>query len=195
MVPGFRGDGKYARSGGLDGRSAHPLVKATRRRSASGRRMAGPSYGGFSENPVEITRGERSVHIFGRALRGATHARPGETHPSPPPSPRSAKGAARGPPALGQARAPVRAARTAGRGGAAHAGVDHAIGVALAPEPHLEPRGIRLVGRDAPPGGQAVAERDDDAFAARRGRDKAQERDTREREPARAKSAHAASVV
>src|SRR5437667_386154 len=87
------------------------------------------------------------------------------------------------------------AAQTAGRGVAAHAGVDHAIGVALAPEPHLEPRGIRLVGRDAPPGGQAVAERDDDAFAARRGRDKAQERDTREREPARAKSAHAASVV
>src|SRR2546428_13635814 len=89
MVPGFRGDGKYARSGGLDGRSAHPLVKATRRRSASGRRMAGPSYGGFSENPVEITRGERRVYILGRALREATNARPGETSPSPSPLARS----------------------------------------------------------------------------------------------------------
>src|SRR2546430_840147 len=101
MVPGFRGDGKYARSGGLDGRSAHPLVKATRRRSASGRRMAGPSYGGFSENPVEITRGERRVYILGRALREATNARPGETNRSRSSFALSEQGAQIGPQAFG----------------------------------------------------------------------------------------------
>ena len=78
---------------------------------------------------------------------------------------------------------------------AAHAGVDHAIGVTLALQPRLEPRRIRLVGGDAPARGQAVAERDDHALAARPGHAEAQQRERRAEERARDETAHAPSVV
>jgi hypothetical protein len=82
-----------------------------------------------------------------------------------------------------------------GGGVAAHAGVDHAIGVALVREARLEPRRIRLVGGDPEARGQAVAERHDHALAARLGHADARERERREDQRARDETAHAPSVV
>src|SRR5262249_17482593 len=79
------------------------------------------------------------------------------------------------------AQDPVDAPQAASRSVAAHAGVDHTIGVALAGEPRLEPRRIRLVGRDAQARGQAVAERDDYTLPARLPRAEGPQRARRDR--------------
>src|SRR5439155_18018218 len=71
------------------------------------------------------------------------------------------------------------------------AGVDHAVLEALASQARLEHRRVRLLGRDAEPGRQAVAERGDDVVGGGRRRRDEQEEDDRQR----AEEPHAQSVV
>src|SRR5262245_11104767 len=77
---------------------------------------------------------------------------------------------------------PVHAAEASSRRVPGDSGVDHAIRVALRAKPRRQQRRIRELGRDAEPGGEAVAERDDHALLpvrSGRGRDENREHDER----------------
>ena len=99
---------------------------------------------------------------------------------------------------------PVHPAEPARGGVAGHPRVDHLIAVSLAAQAGGEERGIRFVRGDTVPGGEAVAEGNDDALALGARRRDETEDDERRRHAmpsdlddaaARAGSSHIASVV